>query len=160
MDDRRGLVWCDTGASCPVSFQLATASIWTNWQACSTIAKHVAGAASASKAILIDCFAGVGGNVIAFAQSKRWKRIYAIERDPTALACAKHNAGIYGVRDKISWYEGDCFEILRNELAEIGRHSILFASPPWGGKRNMATLSTIRNISNGCRPRIQIRFGL
>ncbi|CAF9939771.1 MAG: hypothetical protein ALECFALPRED_008284 [Alectoria fallacina] len=99
----------------------------------STIANHIAGAASESKAILIDCFAGVGGNVIAFAKSERWKRVYAIEKDPRALACAKHNAEIYGVRDRISWYEGDCFEILRNELAGLGQHSIFFASPPWGG---------------------------
>ncbi|KAL9062771.1 MAG: hypothetical protein Q9161_009748 [Pseudevernia consocians] len=100
----------------------------------STIAKHIASASSASKAILIDCFAGVGGNVIAFAQSERWKRIYAIEKDPRALACAKHNADIYGVRDRISWYEGDCFEILKTELVKLGPHSIIFASPPWGGK--------------------------
>lgn len=99
----------------------------------SIIAKHIAEAASSNKATLIDCFAGVGGNVIAFAQSERWKRVYAIEKDPRVLACAKHNAEIYGVRDRISWYEGDCFEILRNELAELGSHSILFASPPWGG---------------------------
>ena len=72
--------------------------------------------------------------MIAFAQSERWKRVYAIEKDPRVLACAKHNAEIYGVQDKISWYEGDCFEILRNELAEISNHSIFFASPPWGGK--------------------------
>lgn len=103
----------------------------------STIAKHIAEAASVSKAILIDCFAGVGGNVIAFAQSDKWKRVYAIEKDPRALACAKHNAEIYGVQDRISWYEGDCFELLRNELAELGQQSILFASPPWGGKTTL-----------------------
>ena len=72
--------------------------------------------------------------MIAFARSERWKRVYAIEKDPRVLACAKHNAEIYGIQDKISWYEGDCFEILRNELAEISNYSILFASPPWGGK--------------------------
>ena len=108
--------------------------VCTHWHIFSTIARHIGDAASAEKAILIDCFAGVGGNVIAFAQSERWKRVYAIEKDPRILACAKHNAGIYGVQDKISWYEGDCFEILRNELAEISNHSIFFASPPWGGK--------------------------
>lgn len=83
---------------------------------------------------MIDCFAGVGGNVIALAQSKRWKRVYAIEKDPRALACAKHNAEIYGVRDKISWYEGDCFDILKDKPAELGQYCIVFASPPWGGK--------------------------
>jgi len=86
---------------------------------------------------LIDCFAGIGGNVIAFAQSNRWKRVYAIERDPKALACAKHNAEIYGVQDKISWYEGDCFSILTNELADLAQHSIIFASPPWGGESHI-----------------------
>ena len=102
-----------------------------------TVADHVAEAAPEDKVILIDCFAGVGGNVIAFAQSNRWKRVYAIDKDPKALACAKHNAGIYGVQDLISWYEGDCFTILRNELAELGPHSVIFASPPWGGELDM-----------------------
>lgn len=99
-----------------------------------SIAKHIAEAAPAEKAILFDCFAGVGGNVIAFAQSGRWRRVYAIEKDSIALACAKHNAEIYGVQDKIVWYEGDCFNILGNDLAEFGEHSIIFASPPWGGE--------------------------
>lgn len=103
----------------------------------SKIAKHIAEAAPARKAILIDCFAGVGGNVIAFATSRRWKRIYAIEKDPAVLACAKHNAEIYGCQDKISWYEGDCFDILKRELADLGEYSVIFASPPWGGRSNV-----------------------
>ena len=90
---------------------------------------------------MIDCFAGVGGNVIAFAKSERWKKVYAIEKDPRNLICAKHNAEIYGVRDRISWHEGDCFEILRDELADLGKYSILFASPPWGGKPDLPNLA-------------------
>ena len=86
-----------------------------------------------SKAILVDAFSGVGGNAIAFARSGRWKRVCGIEKDPRALACAKKNAAIYGVQDLISWYEGDCFEVLKNELKEMGEHAVLFASPPWGG---------------------------
>lgn len=100
------------------------------------VAEHVAEAAPQSKAILIDCFAGVGGNAIAFARSGKWKRVYAIEKDSKALACAKHNAQVYDVQDRISWYEGDCFRILQNELSELVPHSVLFASPPWGGKLN------------------------
>jgi len=98
------------------------------------MAQHLAEAAPTSKNVLIDCFAGVGGNVIAFALSGRWTRIYAIEKDEEVLACAKHNAEIYGVQDKITWYEGDCFEKLKNELADFGQYSIIFASPPWGGE--------------------------
>ena len=99
----------------------------------SQIAEDVSNAAPTRKAVLIDCFAGVGGNAIAFAQTSRWNRIYAIEKDPKVLACGKHNAELYGVGDKISWYQGDCFEILRDQLADLHEHSVVFASPPWGG---------------------------
>jgi len=60
--------------------------------------------------------------------------VYAIEKDPQVLACAKHNAEAYGVQDQISWYEGDCFEIIRHELVEMGEYGVVFASPPWGGR--------------------------
>lgn len=108
----------------------------------STIAKHVGEATN--KSIIVDAFCGVGGNTIAFALSGKWKRVYAIEKDATTLACAKHNAEIYGVSDKITWFHGDCFEILgamesRTEKtvdalkAIVGQFGVIFASPPWGG---------------------------
>ena len=99
----------------------------------SKIAQDVALASPAAKTVLIDCFAGVGGNTIAFAQTGRWKKVHAIEKDPKALACAKHNSKIYGVDDRILWYEGDCFDVMRNKLATTQEHSVIFASPPWGG---------------------------
>lgn len=49
------------------------------------------------------------------------------------LQCAKHNAQVYGVADKITWFEGDCFSILKNQLKELAPYSVVFASPPWGG---------------------------
>lgn len=100
----------------------------------SKVAIHLAENASSSKAILIDCFAGVGGNTIAFALSGRWKKVYAIEKDENALNCAKHNADLYGVSHQISWFHGDCFQIVKNELAPVGPYSVIFASPPWGGE--------------------------
>lgn len=90
-------------------------------------------AAPPGRSVLVDAFAGAGGNSIAFAKSGKWKRVYAIEKDPVVLQCAKHNASIYGVGNKITWFEGDCFEILRNQLKELAPFSIIFASPPWGG---------------------------
>lgn len=116
------------------------------------VAEHVAEAAPQSKAILIDCFAGVGGNAIAFARSSKWKRVYAIEKDSKALACAKHNAQIYGVQDRISWYEGDCFTILQNELSELAPHSVLFASPPWGGKPNRSVSKMLSVLLTNAGP--------
>ncbi|KAH8427849.1 RNA methyltransferase [Aspergillus melleus] len=97
------------------------------------IAEHVASAAPAGRSILVDTFAGAGGNSIAFALSGKWKRVYAIEKNPAVLQCAKHNAQIYGVQDKITWFEGDCFEILKNQLKDLAPYSVIFASPPWGG---------------------------
>ncbi|SLM35985.1 rna methylase family [Lasallia pustulata] len=110
------------------------------------VAQHITEAAPAEKRIIIDAFAGAGGNAIAFASSGRWKRVYAIEKDPQVLACAKHNAEVYGVGDKISWYEGDCFSIIEKELADIGEYSVVFASPPWGGQAYRT--DSVFNLSN------------
>ena len=77
--------------------------------------------------------------------SGKWKRVYAIEKDAATLACAKHNAEIYGVADKITWFHGDCFELLglvdTNPAATVtslkaiaSQYGVIFASPPWGGK--------------------------
>lgn len=109
------------------------------------IAQDIAAAAPADKSIIIDPFCGVGGNTIAFALSGRWKRVYAIEKDKATLECAKNNARIYGVADQITWFCGDCFEILglnedttENVVWElqliIRMHGVIFASPPWGGE--------------------------
>jgi tRNA G37 N-methylase Trm5 len=100
----------------------------------SKIAAHLGENAPAGRVILVDCFAGAGGNTIAFAKTGKWKRIYAIEKNPAVLQCAKHNAKIYGVENQITWFEGDCFEILKKQLKDLAPYSVIFASPPWGGK--------------------------
>lgn len=71
--------------------------------------------------------------------------MYAIEKDPQTLDCARTNAAIYGVQDKITWFLGDCFELLApDEISTqhtvkplkqiIGDYGVVFASPPWGGR--------------------------
>lgn len=97
------------------------------------IAEHTSLAAPAHKTTIIDLFAGVGGNAIAFALSGRWDRVFAVERDPDALRCARHNAEIYGVARRIWWVEGDCFKMLGARFRGMGREAVVFASPPWGG---------------------------
>ena len=121
------------------------------------IAQHVAIAKPADKSVVIDIMCGVGGNSIALAKSGVWKRVYAIEKDPATLACAIHNAEIYGVRDKITFFQGDCFEILGldgNKENAVGavpevirRFGVIFASPPWGGK----LLIWLRMLRANCR---------
>ena len=122
----------------------------------SKIAQHVADSVPQSKSIIIDAFCGAGGNTIAFALSGNWKRVYGIEKDAATLACAKHNAEIYGVADKITWFHGDCFEILgavQSDTATVGalkaitaQFGVIFASPPWGGE---SSNTSSRHIANG-----------
>ncbi|KAK4981729.1 putative diacylglycerol O-acyltransferase tgs1 [Elasticomyces elasticus] len=96
------------------------------------IAAHIS-TVSPTITTIVDAFAGVGGNTIAFALSGRWERIFAIEKDPQVLACAKHNAEIYGVANKIWWIQGDCFDVLKKRLARVVKEAVIFGSPPWGG---------------------------
>ena len=99
------------------------------------IAEHLAHGTPKHKTILIDLFAGVGGNTIAFARSGRWEHIYAVERDPQVMACAKHNAEVYGVADQITWFQEDCFDTIRKqEIKAMRDRTVVFASPPWGGE--------------------------
>ncbi|KAF1365111.1 trimethylguanosine synthase [Lizonia empirigonia] len=95
------------------------------------IAAHIAESAPKEKTVIIDAFAGVGGNAIALARSGRWERVFAIEKDPKTLKCAKHNAEIYGVANKIFWLAGDCFDAINRFAGQ--KNTVIFASPPWGG---------------------------
>lgn len=110
--------------------------------------------------VLIDLFAGAGGNTIQFALSGHWARVVGIERDGPTLACAQHNADVYGVSDRITWVHGDCFDFLHRlahhpdtldnngddgtwrgrpfwgegaDEMPLQRGFEVFASPPWGG---------------------------
>ncbi|KAF2791368.1 S-adenosyl-L-methionine-dependent methyltransferase [Melanomma pulvis-pyrius CBS 109.77] len=96
------------------------------------IAAHIGEAAPKEKTIIIDAFAGVGGNAIAFALSGRWDQVFAVEKDAKTMKCAKHNAKIYGVEKKIVWVTGDCFSAI-NKRFNAKNNTVIFASPPWGG---------------------------
>lgn len=61
----------------------------------------------------MDLFAGAGGNTIAFALQDHWDVVIGIEIDAATLACAQHNAALYGVADRIMWVHGDCMDFLR-----------------------------------------------
>ncbi|KAG9305785.1 hypothetical protein G9A89_001073 [Geosiphon pyriformis] len=76
--------------------------------------------------IIIDAFCGVGGNAIQFA--KTCNRVIAIDIDETKLLCAKHNAELYGVEDRIEFIKGDYLKLIPKLKADV-----IFLSPPWGG---------------------------
>ena len=127
----------------------------------SKVSDDLASFTSPTKTVLIDLFAGAGGNSIAFALSGRWSTIIAIEKDESVIACAYHNAQIYGVAEKITWVMDDCFAYLSAQAASIDlSKTIIFASPPWGGPGyrtdEIFDLSTmlpysIQHIHSACR---------
>lgn len=92
-----------------------------------SIAKHIADRVCQSRCeVIIDGFCGVGGNAIQFAL--KGKKVIAIDIDPVKIDLARHNAGIYGVADKIEFICGD-FLLLASQL----KGDVVFLSPPWGG---------------------------
>lgn len=85
--------------------------------------------------LVIDAFAGMGGNTIAFA--RKFKHVVAIEIDKTRLECCRHNSRIYNVENKIEFIHGD-FTLLAQQLkqkAQAYKHVLVFLSPPWGGPK-------------------------
>ena len=89
------------------------------------IAEHIANRCHKND-IIIDCFVGCGGNAIQFAM--KCAHVIAIDIDPAKLECARHNAKIYGVEDRIEFILGDALEVVPKLKADI-----IFLSPPWGG---------------------------
>ncbi|KAK7969562.1 RNA cap guanine-N2 methyltransferase [Apiospora saccharicola] len=100
------------------------------------IAQDMGQIISSDKTTLIDLFAGVGANTIAFAQSGIWERIIAVERDAATLACAQHNAELYEVDQYIEWVHGDSFEVLKylttpsSSTAEHGEEVVSTTTSP------------------------------
>lgn len=98
----------------------------------SKVAADLALATSPSKTVVIDIFAGAGGNAIAFALSDRWSQVIAVEKNPSVIACAQNNAAIYGVSERITWVNDDCFAYISKTELDTNK-TVIFASPPWGG---------------------------
>mmetsp|Transcript_2991 Transcript_2991/g.2711 ORF Transcript_2991/g.2711 Transcript_2991/m.2711 type:complete len:257 (-) Transcript_2991:58-828(-) len=89
------------------------------------IAKHIAELCKGAH-LVMDGFAGAGGNVIQFAH---YCPTVGVEIDPNRIEMLKNNAKKYGVLDKIKCVQGDFLEVAKGE----GPVDVLFMSPPWGG---------------------------
>lgn len=76
--------------------------------------------------LVVDAFAGCGGNSIQFAA--RGCYVVAVEIDPRKVELAAHNARVYGVEDRIEFVVGDFFRLAPSLKADL-----VFLSPPWGG---------------------------
>lgn len=85
--------------------------------------------ASGLSGVVVDATCGIGSIAIALARSSRVSRVVAIDRDPTRVGMAAHNASLYGVRDRIEFRVGDALELVP-QLA----FDALVIDPPWGGR--------------------------
>lgn len=54
--------------------------------------------------------------------------VIAIDIDKDKLDCARHNAEVYGVANRIEFIHGDFLEVASQLTADV-----VFLSPPWGG---------------------------
>lgn len=57
----------------------------------------------------------------------------AIDIDKDKLECARHNAEVYGVADRIEFVHADFLSIAHMLSADV-----VFLSPPWGGPEYLA----------------------
>ncbi|CAJ0573770.1 unnamed protein product, partial [Mesorhabditis spiculigera] len=100
--------------------------------------------------VIIDGFAGVGGNSIQFALHGAY--VIAVDLDPIRLKCAKRNAEVYGVAEHIEFICGDFFHVLSQQRFQSGQSIIdaVFLSPPWGGPSYIFEKEF--DIGTGCTP--------
>lgn len=83
-------------------------------------------AESISGEIVIDGMCGIGGITIGLARTGH--RVAAVDNDLKKLEMAQHNAGVYGVRDRIRFVHADIIEYLRQAQADV-----VVVDPDWGG---------------------------
>eukprot|EP00438_Fugacium_kawagutii_P031931 Skav214806 [mRNA] locus=scaffold740:204280:207832:- [translate_table: standard] len=92
-----------------------------------SVARHIADRLQYER--VVDGTCGVGGNAIQFAMTSR--SVVAVDTDAQRLQDARHNAGIYGVADRISFVHDDFVHFA--ETYEGPKIDAVFLSPPWGG---------------------------
>jgi len=54
--------------------------------------------------------------------------VIAIDINEEKIHCARHNAAVYGVADRIEFIVGDYMKLAPSLKADV-----VFLSPPWGG---------------------------
>eukprot|EP00939_MAST-03C_sp_MAST-3C-sp1_P000121 g121.t1 len=90
------------------------------------IAEHVAKRCKCD--VIVDAFAGAGGNAIQFAKS--CGHVVAVDINPKKVSIARHNATIYGVDDRIEFVVGDFTQVSQGGKLKA---DVVFLGPPWGG---------------------------
>ncbi len=69
---------------------------------------------------------GTGSGILAVVAAKTASRVVAVDLNPHAIRCAKENAHLNGVRDRIDFFQGDLFTAFR---VCVGFDLVLFNAP-------------------------------
>lgn len=85
--------------------------------------------ASGARGVVVDGTCGVGALAIAFARQPAVTKVIALDLDADRLRMARHNAGIYGVEDRIELVRADIVD-----RAGAIEADLLVLDPPWGGR--------------------------
>ncbi|BDA44841.1 probable trimethylguanosine synthase at C-terminar half [Coccomyxa sp. Obi] len=76
--------------------------------------------------VVMDGFCGVGGSAVHFA--RRCPHVIGVDSCRPRLDLAAHNAGVYGVADRLELLCADFLSLPANMQVDA-----VFMSPPWGG---------------------------
>jgi SAM-dependent methyltransferase len=90
------------------------------------IARHIA-ARFQSDWRVADLTCGLGGNAIFLAE--HCCGVVAVDINPDNLACARENAKVYGVVDKLEFIEGDALVLAGNPSGPLNRIDAFFLDP-------------------------------
>lgn len=98
--------------------------------------------------VITDATACVGGNTYSFSQ--QFRKVNAIEKDPTRASYLKHNMKILGTQN-VEVFCGDCLDLCTRQYQDV-----IFLDPPWGGpnyKRmdNLDLYLTNHPLADVCR---------
>ncbi|MCB9758510.1 MAG: methyltransferase domain-containing protein [Alphaproteobacteria bacterium] len=99
------------------------------------------------RGVVLDGTCGVGAWAIAAARQPEVSRVIAVDLHAGRLAMARHNAGLYGVAERIDFVCGDTLEALRQRPCDA-----LLLDPPWGGRDYDRQRVTLDDLGMDLRP--------
>jgi 16S rRNA G966 N2-methylase RsmD len=103
--------------------------------------------AEGARGVVLDGTCGIGSIAIALARRSEVTRVIAVDVDARRLEMTRHNAEIYGVRDRIELVHGDV-----RDVAARASFDRLVLDPPWGGREYDRERMTLDDLGLDLRP--------
>lgn len=90
---------------------------------------------------LLVCDVGTGSGCIPIALAKRFGdlKLYALDISDPAIQCARENAELLGIMDRVCFLQGDLFEPLKNMAAQP-KMNLIISNPPYIPTSEITTL--------------------